>query len=122
MKKRALVLILLAMASSLAAEELRVAVLDFENQAAVPTDAAVFGDVRPETIAEKGIYVKQSVAETDCAGTGTTEGQVIGQDQRRSGSGRTGRTADRHESARGFRVVQRRPRADRRQSWLPGRE
>lgn len=38
------------------AEPLRVALLDFENQASASSDASVIGGVTPKTVAEKGVY------------------------------------------------------------------
>lgn len=46
-----------AMASTMLAQPLRVAVMDFENQASVSPDASLVGGIQPKAIAEKGIYV-----------------------------------------------------------------
>ena len=46
----------LMMASTILAQPIRIAVLDFENQASVPRDDQLVGGITPKTLADKGIY------------------------------------------------------------------
>lgn len=61
MKRKILVLMILAITGSLTAAPLRIAVLDFENQAAVSSDSDMVGNIEPRAIAEKGVYLLGSV-------------------------------------------------------------
>lgn len=51
-----IVLIILLLASSVMAQPLRVALLDFENNATASLDKAVVGGINPQVLAEKGVY------------------------------------------------------------------
>jgi len=48
--------ILLMIASIVCAQPLRVAVLDFENEASIPHNDKLLGGIKPKAIAEKGVY------------------------------------------------------------------
>ena len=48
--------ILLMIASIVCAQPLRVAVLDFENEASVPRNDKLLSGIKPKAIAEKGVY------------------------------------------------------------------
>src|SRR5450759_54685 len=60
---------MVAVAASLAmgAEPMRVALLDFDNQASVSADAAVVGGVTPKALADKGVFVLGAVLANDPA-------------------------------------------------------
>lgn len=57
MKKLELICVLAMASTVMTAEPLRVALLDFDNQASVSSDAAVVGGIKPKNVADKGIYV-----------------------------------------------------------------
>ena len=50
----------LMMATTMIAQPLRVAVLDFENEASVSPDAKLVGGIKPKLIADKGVYALSS--------------------------------------------------------------
>lgn len=56
MMKKVIAWCWLMMASTILAQPIRIAVLDFENQASIPRDDQLVGGIRPETLADKGIY------------------------------------------------------------------
>lgn len=43
-------------AAAVVSEPIRVALLDFDNKASLSSDAAVVGGIRPQTLADKGVY------------------------------------------------------------------
>jgi hypothetical protein len=65
MKTIWMILVLAAASAVMAVEPLRVALLDFENQASVSSDAAVVGGVTPKALAEKGVFVLGAVLAND---------------------------------------------------------
>jgi hypothetical protein len=58
MKKWLMVLLMVVVAGSVVAEEpLRVVLLDFENDTGMKSDAALGGQVNPDALAQKGVYL-----------------------------------------------------------------
>ncbi len=61
--------LLAAATTIMAAEPMRVALLDFDNQASAPADAAVVGGVTPKNLADKGVFALGAVLANDPAYT-----------------------------------------------------
>ena len=60
-------MVALAVAAAVGTEPMRVALLDFDNQASVSADSAVVGGVTPKTLADKGVFVLGAVLANDPA-------------------------------------------------------
>lgn len=69
MKAIGIACLLAAASTSMAGEPMRVALLDFDNQASVSSDAAVVGGVTPKALADKGVYALGVVLANDPAYT-----------------------------------------------------
>lgn len=60
-------MVMVAASLAMGAEPMRVALLDFDNQASVSADAAVVGGVTPKNLADKGVFVLGAVLANDPA-------------------------------------------------------
>jgi hypothetical protein len=60
-------MVMVAVAAAMGAEPMRVALLDFDNQASVSADAVVVGGVTPKTLADKGVFALGAVLANDPA-------------------------------------------------------
>ena len=65
MKKIGLALMVAAVSAIAADEPLRVALMDFDNQASAVADVAIVGGVSPKTLAEKGVPALGAVLAND---------------------------------------------------------
>ncbi|MFA5043336.1 MAG: hypothetical protein WC567_05045, partial [Kiritimatiellia bacterium] len=58
-------MVTMAVSLALGAEPMRVALLDFDNQASVSADAAVVGGVTPKALADKGVFALGALLAND---------------------------------------------------------